>query len=174
MKSLFLFLALMISVDLTCAADLYKWLDAEGHVHYTDQPPPPGAKSVERKNPKGNLIESDTLPFEVQAVVKKYPVTLYSFQECGEPCTSGEAYLNKRGIPFTLKNQEQDKLALQKLTGENQAPVLIVGTQPPIKGFQESQWKELLDLAGYPKSNPLGNLKKTPATAAPKPATKGD
>ena len=174
MRTLSLFLALLLGADMACAADLYKWVDAEGHVHYTDQPPPPSAKSVERKNPKGNLIESDTVPFEVQEVAKKYPVTLYSFPECGDPCTSGEAYLNKRGIPYTMKNQDQDKVALQKLTGGNQIPVLVVGTQPPIKGFQENQWKDILDLAGYPKSNPLGNLKKVPATAAPKPAAKGD
>lgn len=166
-----LWMTLMLLVGLSHAADLYKWVDAEGRTHYTDQPPPPTAKSVERKSAKGNTIESDTLPFQTQQVAKKYPVTLYSFQECGEVCASAEAYLSGRGVPFTLKNQEQDKLAVQKLTGDNQAPVLVVGSQPPLKGFHEAQWGDLLDLAGYPRSNPLGNLKKAPAAPANTPPT---
>jgi len=163
MKAFALILMTMIAAQAD-AADLYKWVDAEGHVHYTDQPPPSSAKSVERKSGKGNLIESDTVPFETLQVAKKYPVTLYSFPECGDPCTGGEAYMAKRGIPFTLKSSEEDKLSLQKLTGDNKIPVLIVGNQAPLKGFQEQQWNELLDLAGYPKSNPLAKLKKKPVT----------
>lgn len=163
----FTLILLLASVVLAHAADLYKWRDAEGHVHYTDQPPPPGAKAVERKSGKGNLIESDTLPFETQMVAKKYPVILYSFAGCGDPCSGSEAYLARRGVPYTLKNREEDKAALMKLTGDNQAPVLVVGNQPPLKGFEESQWADLLDLAGYPKSNPLGHLKKQPATRQP-------
>jgi hypothetical protein len=30
------------------AADLYKWVDADGKVHYSDQPPPPTARSQAR------------------------------------------------------------------------------------------------------------------------------
>ncbi len=174
MKRVFLLIALGCCAVQSHAADLYKWRDAEGRVHYTDQPPPATARTVERKSAKGNLIESDILPYEMQQAAKKYPVSLYSFTECGDVCARSEAYLAKRGVPFTLKNREEDKVALYKLTGEKQAPVLIVGDQPPIKGFDEGQWGELLDLAGYPKSNPLGNLKKTPATAVTKAAPKGE
>lgn len=174
MKNVLFLLVLGLSAGLLHAAELYKWRDADGHVHYSDQPPPPNAKSVERKSGKGNLIESDTLPFETQLVAKKFPVTLYAFEDCGEPCRNAEAYLTGRGIPYTLKNKEEDKAAMVKLTGDNQMPVLVVGKQPPLKGYQEAQWGDLLDLAGYPKSNPLAKFKKAPATAAPKPALKDD
>lgn len=173
MQSLILMLLAIAALPAHAAGDLYKWRDAEG-VHYSDQPPPVGAKSVERKSAKGNVIDSDTMPFQTQEAAKKNPVTLYSFKECGDPCTSAESYLAKRGIPFALKNQEQDKLAVQKLTGDMQVPVMVVGTQSPLKGFQESQWGELLDLAGYPRTNPLGNLKKVPATSATKPVPKDE
>lgn len=161
---------LALLAEWAVAADLYKWQDTEGHVHYADQPPPPGTKAVERVSAKGNVIESDTLPFDTKAVTKKYPVTLYSFKDCAA-CTSGEALLNKRGIPFTLKNQEVDKVAVQKLTGDLQVPVLVVGNQPPIKGYQESQWDALLDLVGYPKNNPLGKFKKQVTMPVQKPGT---
>lgn len=173
MKLLFLFLVGVWS-GFSQAADVYKWLDAEGHAHYSDQPPPPSARMVERKSAKGNLIESDALPYETQQVAKKFPVVLYSFPECGDACSSGEAYLTGRGVPFTLKNSDPDKAELQKMTGDNQVPVLIVGSQPLIKGFSRERWGRLLDLAGYPKSNPLSKFKKTPVypTAVPSPANK--
>ncbi|OIQ80262.1 hypothetical protein GALL_379830 [mine drainage metagenome] len=166
MKSMILILLLVLAVQ-AHAADPYKWRDAAGQVHYTDQPPPPGAKDVERPSTRGNLIESDTLPYETRLVARKYPVTLYSFEGCGPACSSAQALLEKRGVPFTLRNGESDKAALKKLTGDYEIPVLVVGNQPPLKGFQESRWAELLDLAGYPNSNPLGQLQKKSAGTAP-------
>jgi actin-related protein len=32
-------------------AQIYKWTDAEGHVHYTQEPPPPGVEGKEMKPP---------------------------------------------------------------------------------------------------------------------------
>ena len=159
-------LVLLLGASLTQAAEPYKWRDSEGNVHYSDQPPPRGAKAVERPSLKGNRIESDTLPFETRMLAKKYPVTLYAFAECGAACEEGRALLLRRGIPFTLMSRDEDKLTLQKLTGDNTVPVLTVGHQPPLKGYEASQWNELLDLAGYPASNPLGNLKKSPKAAS--------
>lgn len=172
MKNIITFALLAAWVCPAGAAELYKWQDAEGRVHYTDRSPPPAAKSIERKKAGGNFIESDTLPYETRQAAKKHPVTLYAFAECGAPCISAEALLDKRGVPYILKSSEEDKAAVQRLTGDNMMPVLVVGNQSPLKGFNEEAWNNLLDLAGYPKSNPLANLrqKKPPAPATGKTA----
>ena len=34
----------LLALAVPASADLYKWVDAEGKVHYSDQPPPPNAK----------------------------------------------------------------------------------------------------------------------------------
>lgn len=39
-------LLLCLSVPLTAAAQAYKWTDATGHVHYSDQPPSDRVKAV--------------------------------------------------------------------------------------------------------------------------------
>ena len=68
----------------------------------------------------------------------------------------GLALLNRRGVPFTTVNVEDQKGAemLMKLTGAQQAPVLQVGDKLIAKGFNEARWTAMLDDAGYPKSPP--------------------
>ena len=35
-------LSLLLGVGLATAGDIYRWTDADGRVHYGDQPPPQG------------------------------------------------------------------------------------------------------------------------------------
>ncbi len=169
MKRICMLVVLLLLNVQASAGELYKWKDAEGNVHYSDLAPPIDARSVERITPKSNIIESDIPPYETKVASQKFPVTIYSFKECGDPCAKGEALLTKRGVPFTLKNREGDKEALKKLTGDTIVPVLVIGSQEPAIGFQEARWNELLDLAGYPESNPLSNLKKVPEPPIKRP-----
>lgn len=39
-------LLVMLSLPFTAAAEMYRWVDAQGKVHYSDAPPPAGAKSA--------------------------------------------------------------------------------------------------------------------------------
>jgi glutaredoxin len=157
---------LAVSVSGICQAQVYKWTDAQGNMHYSDTPPM-DAKNIETKNVKANVVDGDSQPFATKLAAEKNPVSLYSFSGCGDPCAQAQAYLDKRGIPYTLKNTDEDKVALQKLTGSLQVPVLVVGSKTPKRGYLEESWASLLDEAGYPKDNPLAALKKPPT----KPAT---
>ncbi len=42
----------LLTAACPAGAGLYKWIDADGKVHYSDQPPPDGAKQQEIKTPK--------------------------------------------------------------------------------------------------------------------------
>lgn len=148
-----LFLSLCIAAGMVQAAELFRWVDADGKVHYTDQPPPVSAKKVEEKNLKGSTIDTSELPFATQQAVKKSPVTLYT-TNCGEPCKQANEHLAKRGIPYTTKNPETtiaDAEALKKLIGMAYVPVLVVGSAVS-KGYEKGTWDAALDAAGYPKS----------------------
>lgn len=152
-------------------AQVYKWTDAQGQIHYGDTPPPQ-AQNVQQKKTRANIIETDAQPFETKLASQKNPVILYSFEAC-DSCTKAQAMLDKRGIPYTLKNTDKDKTELRNLTGDNIIPVLVVGSQTPRQGFEESAWNGMLDQAGYPKSNPLAALRKAvnkPDTAKAAPA----
>jgi glutaredoxin len=154
-------LVLCILFCSVATAQVYKWTDAQGKVHYGDVPPPQ-AKDVQQKRTSANIIETDAQPFETKLAAEKSPVILYSFEGC-DSCAKAQAMLDKRGIPYMLKNTDKDKIELRNLTGDTVIPVLIVGKQTPRQGFEESAWNTMLDQAGYPKSNPLSGLRKDTA-----------
>src|SRR5438094_8689592 len=132
---------------------LYRYIDADGHVVYTDKAPPPSAKNVQPKKITANVIETNEIPLAAQLASEKYPVTLFTY-DCGEICRNAEALLNRRGVPFTTINvADKDGMAkLQALTGGNAVPVLQVGEKMVAKGLLETRWQSMLDEAGYPKT----------------------
>jgi glutaredoxin len=152
------------------AGQLYRWTDEAGRVHYTDQPPPPTAKTAETKN-LGDKAPDPDAPYPLKQAMKNFPVTLYSI-DCGEICTKAAALLNKRGIPYTDRNANEDQAreALGKLTeGKLEVPTLVVGKQV-LRGFEEGAWHAALDAAGYPKTGILPA--KEPAKQARAPEQK--
>jgi glutaredoxin len=171
---------LMLAAAFSAQADLYKWVDKSGGVHYSDQPPPHDALKVEKKKIGGNVIEGQD-NFALRDAARKFPVTLYA-SDCGEPCNQARELLTKRGIPFAQKNPEnsaEDAAALKKLVGGLEVPTLVIGQTSPLKGLQESSWNASLDAAGYPTSNPnapsvekakADSAKKTAEAAKPEPA----
>src|SRR5260221_9722335 len=106
MKAVIIVMLLMLAGGLH-AAGLYKWVDKDGRVQYSDTPPPSGsgAKNVEQRRMQGNVIQSNEAPYALQQTMKNFPVTLWA-NDCGEYCNKARALLNERGIPFTEKNPQ--------------------------------------------------------------------
>ncbi|GBG13675.1 uncharacterized protein NMK_1226 [Novimethylophilus kurashikiensis] len=167
----------MLASTLAWSGDLYKWRDENGITRYSDQMPPAGAKDVQKLKSTGSLLAAERaanlMPEDSQQAARKHPITLYSFADCGDVCKKAEAFLDKRGVPYTLKSTDDDKVQLQKLTGKLEAPALVLGNTTPIVGFNEARWNRELDTAGYAKTNPYLKpgtslvTKPQPKTAAP-------
>ena len=153
MKTAF-FIALALAALPLPAAQLYKWVDEKGNVEWRDTPPPPNAKNVETRVISGNTADASSVPFSVQQAVKKNPITLWTFPDCA-PCNDGRAHLVRRQLPYTERNAQRDMEGLKKLTGGNEAPILLVGTKQ-VKGYLASDWDAALDEAGYPRTVPPG------------------
>jgi hypothetical protein len=142
---------------LTAQAQLYRWTDENGKVHYTDTPPPADAKNVQKKAPArpggAEAAPAATQSYALQQALKNFPVIVYTSKDCGDPCKKGLDQLKKRGVPFTEKvvatQAEIDELA--KLAGAPQVPVMVVGVVIQ-KGYGEQSWSDALDTAGYPKA----------------------
>jgi hypothetical protein len=170
MKSLLVcILSLFFCTQLAVAATMYRWVDAEGKVHYTDQPPPESAQGVQKMRPAGIVEDTTQQPYAVQQAAKKHPVVLY-VSDCGEVCDKAREHLKRRGVPHTARNPQEADVAeaLRKLIGGLQVPVLVVGSSVE-KGYEAGAWDAALDVAGYPKSNPLA--RPAPAKSpAPRPA----
>ncbi|HKB83881.1 MAG TPA: glutaredoxin family protein [Burkholderiales bacterium] len=168
MKRWLLFPVLAL-VCVPAQADLYRWVDAQGKVQYSDQPPPANIRKVEIVKWAGGKSTDAPWPYALQEAVKNFPVTLYS-SECGEACTLARALLAKRGIPYT-EMDATDAAAqeeLKKLTGGPlEVPVLQVG-RDAVRGFEEGRWNTSLDAAGYPKTAVIPpRPPNKPAAAAP-------
>ena len=147
----------LLAFALTAAAQLYRWTDSGGKVHYTDTPPPASATDVQKKaraRPGGaESASAASQPYALQQAVKNFPVTIYTAGDCGNPCKKGIDHLKKRGVPYTEKavNTKADIDAVVKLSGAAEVPVLVVGIVVKSK-FEEGAWDEALDTAGYPKA----------------------
>jgi glutaredoxin len=159
-----------VCAHLPAAAQMYKWTDAQGTVHYTDTPPP-AQKASQVKAPSAGAAGQAALPYELARAVKASPVTLYTTtQSACAGCDPGCSLLRARGIPYTEKtvNTDEDKEQLRKLAGELELPLLLVGSRT-VAGFQDAAWQDALTAAAYPRSAqlPSGYQYAAPEPAAP-------
>jgi glutaredoxin len=161
----------VVATIATAQQQVYRYVDKDGRVIYSDRAPPPDSKEIQAKRLSPNYIEDNDVPIATTQASQRFPVTLYTFA-CGEVCLNAEALLNRRGVPYTTVNVEEQKGAEQllKLTGAQQAPVLQVGDKLVAKGFNEARWTSMLDEAGYPKSPPRRLAPKPTEAASVAPA----
>lgn len=152
----FLLACLALTAALAAHGQQYRWLDEKGRVHYTETPPPPSAKNVQKKNFDAGPAADAAEPYSLQVAIKRAPVKLYSSPDCGGFCDDARKLLNERGIPFnevSVASSEQAE-ELKGLTGGTGVPVLLVGGSVQ-KGFAANSYHRALDAAGYPESGLL-------------------
>lgn len=149
------------------AQTVYRIVGPDGQVTFSDKPSVSPANKV---SPVDNAVASAApsgaaLPFELRQVVGKYPVTLYTSNNCA-PCDSGRSLLTSRGVPFSEKtiSSVQDAEAFQKLSGSNSLPFLTIGAQQ-VAGFSAPEWTDYLNAAGYSERSKLPANYRAPQAA---------
>jgi glutaredoxin len=153
-------------------SSVYRWVDKDGKVHFSSEPPPSDAQNVTEKRMGGGNTAAGQLPYATQMAMKSNPVTLYVSNSCGDYCAQARQLLANRGIPYTEKNAEaspEDTEKLRELIGALQVPVLLVG-KTPHKGFAENTWQSALDGAGYPRTRLPGQPGPRPPQSTAQPA----
>jgi glutaredoxin len=161
------------------AGQTYRWVDDQGRVHYTQTPPPPSAKGVERRNLRSSgTADTSDLPYATQVAAKNFPVKLYTQPDCGAPCDQARATLVKRGVPFAeisvVSQKEIDEM--KRVSSKEDLPLVVVGSLFQ-NGFQEGSLNRLLDTAGYPPAGtpkPVEAPRRTEPTPAPAAPPMGD
>jgi len=164
--------ALLLPALAAAQANVYRWVDKDGKVHYSDTPPPEPQKNLTQKRVGGGYADSNQLPYATQVAMQKSPVTLYTGNNC-TPCVSARNLLMLRGVPFTERtvNSNEDIDALQRLSGSTSLPFGTIGGQQ-LLGFSDGDWTQYLDAAGYPKQSRLPKNYRQPAATplvAPQP-----
>ncbi len=161
--------ATILLVDAANAQQVYRIVDPDGKVSFSDQPPSAAsnAKTISSAGSTGksSAPAGGTLPYELRQIANKYPVTLYTGDNCS-PCASARSLLTGRGIPFTEKTilTPEDSKALQRLSSDTSLPFATIGGQQ-LNGFSDAEWTQFLNAAGYPAASVLpANYRQAAAT----------
>jgi glutaredoxin len=152
----------MLAAGHLYAQQVYKSVDKNGRVTYSEVPPLPGSGDKLTGDSAANV----SLPYALQQVVSRYPVTLYTTADCG-PCINARLMLTQRGVPFTERtvSSNEDIAAYKKINADNNFPLATIASQQ-LKGYEETEWTKYLDAAGYPKTSTLPrNFKNAEATS---------
>src|SRR4051812_26428393 len=89
--------ALLLSLG-SAQAEVYRWVDKDGKVQYSDNPPPDA--KVEQRKMKDNSVDVSGPGYEATRVSKLAPLTLYVYADCKNPCELGRKFLTARKLPF--------------------------------------------------------------------------
>jgi glutaredoxin len=144
---------LLLAASAAQAQTMYRWIDRDGRVVYSDQIPPRDARDVQEvRAARTGTIETGP-SFSLKKAQQDFPVTFYRAAECDAACADAKAVLNRRGIPFSevALNTEEDHEAFRKAFASQEVavPSILVGSLKQI-GFEAGIWNRMLDEAGYP------------------------
>ena len=148
------------------AQQVYRVVGPDGKVTFSDRAPAVSGANVSATSSNAAVGQATAgLPFELRQVASKYPVTLYTGDNCG-PCIAGRSLLTSRGIPFAERTVTtvEDSQALQRMSGATSLPFVTIGTQQ-LMGFSDTEWTQYLNAAGYPAASALPANYRAPAPA---------
>jgi hypothetical protein len=141
------------------AQQVYRSVDAQGRVVYSDRDPgrearDAGIAATSRSDSAAS--GRPALPYELRLVAQRFPVVLYTGPGCGTPCDSARQLLADRGVPHTehTVSTAEDVQALRRLSGGSSLPFATIGRQP-LEGFSPAEWGQYLDAAQYPRRSEL-------------------
>ena len=146
------------------AQQVYRIVGPDGKVTFSDRAPDTQLAPTTTRG--GGAPGADAaLPYELRQVATRYPVTLYTSNDC-QPCNSARNLLIGRGVPFSERTitTSEDVEAFKRLSGGTSLPFGTIGAQQ-LQGFSDAEWTQYLDLAGYPKQSQLpANYRRPAAT----------
>ncbi|MBX9872079.1 MAG: glutaredoxin family protein [Burkholderiaceae bacterium] len=139
------------------AQAIYRIVGPDGRVTFSDKPPVANEKAT-ALSPSGRSAQAagaSELPFELREAMNRYPVTLYTGDNC-EPCNAARNLLTRRGVPYTERTitTAQDIETLKRMGMEATVPIATIGGQR-LKGYSEDEWSDYLNAAGYPTTSRL-------------------
>ncbi|MCR8922003.1 glutaredoxin family protein [Dasania sp. GY-MA-18] len=135
------YLILLLALLLTHSshAEIYKWTDEQGRVHFSDSKDT--QQPVETVTLKINSYQHVSFESLGQANSNSRNVIMYSAAWCGY-CKKAKQYFKAQGIAFTELDIDKNPRAKReyKALGAKGVPVILVGNQRmngfSVKGFQ--------------------------------------
>ncbi len=148
----FLFILLLLTAG-SAGAEIYKWVDESGYIHYTDTPPENQQQSLEITGRISSYDSPEILPAEGAATAssrsgadksaKNKQVVMYSAEWCGV-CKRAKQYFSEKNIRYTeydIDKNSKAKADFDKL-GARGVPVILVGNRR-MNGFSTGVFEQL-------------------------------
>ena len=155
MKRLFLLLALLLPLGMA-GAEIYKWTDENGRVHFGDAPQTAeNTESVDLSHintydAPSKIFIDKTLARPTGVHSKKSAsVTVYSTTWCGV-CVKAKKWLKANRIKFReydVETSKKGKRDYKNLKGRG-VPIILVGQQR-MNGFSPSRMRQMLENNGH-------------------------
>jgi glutaredoxin len=135
-----LLFALLALLPLICSAEIYKWTDENGRVHFGDKAQSAeGAEQLSLKITTYESVSYESAPAAADADSKR--VVMYSASWCGY-CRQARNYFQQNGINYVERDIEKSPSARRAYDalGGNGVPVILVGDKRmngfSVPGFQ--------------------------------------
>jgi glutaredoxin len=139
---------MLLGITPAQAGKLYKLVDEQGNITYSDTRPDSDAGSVEEQDVSPAAGEESA---GLDQLADDTPIMFYSVPECAA-CDMVRTYLGNTGFPYTELQVDDDYDAQQKMkaaVGNLNVPTVTVGGRT-LSGFNASALDAVLDVAGYP------------------------
>ena len=132
-----LFFLLSFSVN----AEIYKWVDDRGKLHFTDNPP--ADKKIEEVKLRINSYSAVEITPLVERLGKTGKVVIYTTERCSI-CKKAKKYFRKNNISYVdydVNKSRTGKIDYKLLRGKG-VPIIIVGNKR-MNGFTVSKFEKL-------------------------------
>ncbi|MEE9161281.1 MAG: glutaredoxin domain-containing protein [Gammaproteobacteria bacterium] len=139
MKLILLISTLLFSMG--ASAEILKWTDSDGKVHFGDRPPADAVTSVVKV--KINTYESPNVEAMQDVLNPKDKVVMYSAEWCGV-CKKAKKYFKANNIPYKdydIDKSSKGKKDFKKL-GAKGVPVILVGKKR-LNGFSAGSFESI-------------------------------
>lgn len=145
---LYFLLILFICVPKVNMAEIYKWTDEHGKVHFSDTPPAnkkPEIINQQRLNSRASSYtqaEITVLTTGSSTNQKSQPLVMYTTSTCGY-CAKARRYFAEKGIRFIEKNIETSEKyhrEFNKMGGKG-VPVIVQGNNK-MNGFSVQKFEK--------------------------------
>ncbi len=139
MKLILLISTLLFTIGVS--AEILKWTDSDGRVHFGDKPPAGAETSIVEV--KINTYESPNIEALQEILNPKDKVVMYSAEWCGV-CKKAKKYFRANNIPYKdydIDKSSKGKKDYKKL-GAKGVPVILVGKKR-LNGFSAATFESI-------------------------------
>ena len=126
----------------TYGAEVFKWVDSQGNVHFGDKPPEQEKLEVVKLG-QSNSFTQVSANSEENAMTQQKKIVMYATSWCPY-CKKARAYFKDNGLTFTEYNVENSpsKNKEFKALGGTGYPLILIGKQDKMQGFSVSAFEQ--------------------------------